>query len=135
VYPHAGTAVEPPDAQVPGVSPAREGLGMEEPSAVGRATRLSNLVKTAAPPVVDLPALLAHTPHKVTSHLPQQDLRPERDGYAETAATPADLRLIMGASAARAQGLIEGCRRVRLWASSLILVGSGKFDSRRGKLP
>jgi class 3 adenylate cyclase/DNA-binding CsgD family transcriptional regulator len=47
--PHARTAVEPPDALVPGVSPAWEGLGMDEPSGLDRATRLSNLVKTAPP--------------------------------------------------------------------------------------
>jgi hypothetical protein len=67
VYPHAGTAVEPPDAQVPGVSPVCEGLGMEEPSAADRAMLLSNLVKTASPPVVNLLTQLDHAPH----HPPQ----------------------------------------------------------------
>jgi hypothetical protein len=59
--------VEPPDAQVPGVSPAGEGLGMEEPSAADRAVPLRNLVKTASPPVVDLPTMLDRAPH----HPPQ----------------------------------------------------------------
>ena len=108
---------------------------MDEPSAVGRATRLSNLVKTAPPPVVDLPTLLDHAPHKVIFHLPQHDVRPERGGYAETAATSADPRLIMGAITVRAQELIEGCRRVCMWASFLVLNIAGKFGSRRGKLP
>jgi hypothetical protein len=108
---------------------------MDEPSAADRGIRLSNLVKTAPPPVVDLPPLLDHTPHKVIFHLPQQDVRQERGGDVETAATSANLPLIMGAIAARAQGLIEGCRRARVWASFLVLIVAGKFGSRRGKVP
>jgi hypothetical protein len=176
---------------------------MDEPSAADRAIRLSNLVKTAPPPVVDLPPLLDHIPHKldhtfssdteglpwlmhrsqdsayaahlltstrsdqeliqglglvrpshqlaatvseatrghllfiqeVIYHLPPEDVRHERGGYAGTAATSTNLRLIMDAIAAQAHGLIEGCLRVRLWASSLVLIVAGKFGSRRGKLP
>jgi hypothetical protein len=176
---------------------------MDEPSAADRAIRLSNLVKTAPPPVVDLPILLDHTPHNlghtfgsdteaivwlmhrdqgsaysvhlststrshreliqglglvrpshrlaapvgeatrghpvfihaVIYHLPPQDVRQERGGHVETATTPAELRLIVRAIAARAQGLIEGCRRVRVCASILVLIVAGKFGSRRGKLP
>jgi hypothetical protein len=176
---------------------------MVEPSAADRAIRLSNLVKTAPPPVVDLPILLDHTPHNLEhtigsdtevierlmhrdqasanaahlltstrsdreliqglglvrpSHqlaatvseatrghppfiqeaiyrLPPQNVRQKRGGYVGTAATSADLRPIMGAIAARAQGLIEGCRRVLTWASFLGLIVARKFGSRRGKLP
>jgi hypothetical protein len=71
---------------------------------------------------------------EVIYHLPQ-DARQERGGYAETAATPADLWLIMDAIGARTQGLIEGCRRVRVWASFLVLIVAGKVGARRGKLP
>jgi hypothetical protein len=176
---------------------------MDEPSAADRAIRLSNLVKTAPPPDVDLPPLLDHTPHKldhtfssdtegiawlvhrdhasayaahlltstrsdqepiqglglvrpshqlaaivseatrghhlfiqeVIYHLPPESVRHERGGYAGTAATSTDLRPIMDAIAARAQGLIEGCLRVRVWAFFLALIVAAKFGSRRGKLP
>lgn len=108
---------------------------MDEPSAVDRATPLSNLVKTAPLLVADWPPLLGHTPQKMIFHLPRQDARQKRGTDAETAATSADLRRVMAAIAARAHGLIEGCRRVRMLASSPVLIVAGKFGSQRGKLP
>jgi hypothetical protein len=155
VYPYAGTAVEPPDAQVSGISPTCEGLGMDEPSAADRAIRLSKLVETVPPPVLDLPPLRCHTPHMPERtfgndtkaigwlmHPGQGSACPVRlsastrcGERAETAPTPADLRLIMGAIAARAQGLIEDRRRVGVWAPLPALSLAAKFGSRRGKLP
>jgi hypothetical protein len=135
VYPHAGTAVEPPDAQVPGVSPAGEGLGMEEPSAADRAVPLSNLVKTAPPPVLDLPPLFDHTPHKVIDHLPPQDARQERGGQAEPAAPSANIRLSLGAIAARAQGLSEDRRGARVWGAFRALSVVAEVGARGGQRP
>jgi hypothetical protein len=82
----------------------------------------------------DATQLLTST-REVVYHLPPQDTRRERGGYAATAATPADLRLVMDAIAARTQRLIEGCWRVRMWSFFLVLSVAGKFGSRIGKLP
>jgi hypothetical protein len=57
VSPHAGTAVWPPDALVPGVSPREEGLGMDEPSRSARRQPLSFLVATALPLTGNTPFL------------------------------------------------------------------------------
>jgi hypothetical protein len=105
VYPHAGTAVEPPDAQVPGVSPVREGLGMDEQSAADRAIRLSNRVKTAPPRAVDLPTLLHHAPYNppqtfcrdtnVIEWFTYRDLAPAYAAHLLTS-TRSDQELIQG---------------------------------------